>query len=159
MERRAFLNRDFISGLVWAVIGLIFCIGGIRYGLYYDGGPGPGFIAFVAGIVLSSLGLVVLISTILSVKDRGSETEKIFPEEDSFRKVFIATLGLCFYALAFEYLGLLFTTFLMMIFMLRFIEPLKWKTIWITAILTAISFYLVFQVVLKIPVPRGIFGI
>lgn len=158
MERRIFLSREFISGFVWVAIGLFFCVGGVRYGVFYAGSPGPGFLAFIGGIILSSLGLVVLISTCRSVKDGTEEMENFFPEKDSFRKVFFAILGLCLYALTFEYLGLLFTTFFIIIFLLRFIEPLKWRTVWIIAILTAISFYLLFQVALKIPFPKGIFG-
>jgi putative tricarboxylic transport membrane protein len=159
MERSTLLNRDFISSLVWVVIGLIFCVGGVRYGVYYAGGPGPGFLAFVGGIILSSLGLAVLISTCLHVKEKRDEVEKFFPEEDSFKKVFLTIMALCLYALLFEYLGFLFTTFLIMFFLLRFIDPLKWSTVWITAILTATIFYIAFQVVIGIPFPRGIFNL
>ncbi len=161
MKRRFLLNREFISSLPWIAVGLVFSVGGLRYGVFYAGGPGPGFLAFLGGIVLSSLGLVILISAVLPVKDRKeeNETEAFFPEKDSFRKVSFAVLGLCLYAAVFEYLGFSISTLLIMVFLLRFIEPLKWTTVLITAILTAISFYLIFQVALKIPFPRGILGV
>jgi hypothetical protein len=159
MERCTFLNREFISGFVWVAVGLVFCVGGVHYDVFSSEGPGPGFIAIMAGTVLSSLGLVVLISACRSVKNRRGETERFFPETNSFRKVFLAILGLCLYALAFEYLGFLFTNFLILVFLLRFIEPNKWKTVWITALLTSVSFHLVFRVIMKVPFPKGILGI
>ena len=159
MERHAFLNREIISAVVWVLVGLVFCVGGIQYGLLDGETPGPGLVPVIGGIVLSSLGLVVLISTHRSVRDEKEEAERFFPETDSFRKVFFAILGLCFYALTFEYLGFLFTTFLILIFLLRFIEPCKWTTVWIVTLLTTGSSHILFRVILKVPFPKGILGI
>ena len=160
MERRTFLNREIISSVVWVAVGLVFCVGGVRYGLFDETtGPEPGLLSFMAGIILSSLGLVVLISSCRSVWEGKKETERFFPETDSFRKVFFAILGLCLYAFVFEYLGFLFTNFLILIFLMRFIEPSKWTTVLIVALLTAGSFHLVFRIILKVPFPRGILGI
>ena len=159
MERRTFLNREIISSFVWVAVGLVFCGGGVHYGLFAETGPEPGLLPFVAGIILSCLGLVVLISSCRSVWEEKKETERFFPETDSFRKVFFAVLGLCLYAFAFEYLGFLITNFLILIFLMRFIEPSKWTTVLIVALLTAGSFHLVFRIILKVPFPRGILGI
>lgn len=40
MDGHAFLNREFIIGLVWVGVGIGFCIGGINYGLFRSGTPG-----------------------------------------------------------------------------------------------------------------------
>jgi putative tricarboxylic transport membrane protein len=159
MKPRAFLTIELVSGVTWIVLGLLFCLGAVHYGVFDAVGPGPGLLPVMAGIILSSLGLVDLISKLRSGPERREVQEKFFPERDSFTKVFCTILSLVAYALAFEHLGFLLTNFLMSIFLMRFIEPQKWKTIWITALLTAGSFHLVFRIFLHVPFPKGILGI
>jgi hypothetical protein len=125
-------------------------------------GAGPGLLPFMGGSILSILGLTVLLSTIrTSWKDKKDlpETERFFPEPDSFRKIFLTIIGLCLYVFAFEYLGFLLTNFFVLVFLMRFVEPNKWVMVWVVALLTAGSFQLVFRIILKVPFPKGIFGI
>ena len=159
MDRHAFLNREVIIGSVWVGVGIGFCIGGINSGLFRSGTPGPGLVPIIGGITLSSLGLTVLISAFRSARGKREATERFFPEAGSFRKIIFAILGLSVYALVFEYLGFLLTTLFVMIFLLRFIEPQKWSIVWIIALLTSTSFYLVFRLCLKVPLPGGYLGL
>lgn len=159
MQCHAFLNREFISSLVWVVVGGVFCIGGVYYQLFDSGLPGPGLLPFIGGLALSSLGLIVLISSFGSAKRNSEVTKRFFPEKNSFRKIFFAIVGLTIYAIIFEYLGFILTTFFLLIFLLRFIEPQKWSVVWVTAILTTALFYLIFCIFLKVQLPKGLLGI
>jgi hypothetical protein len=159
MERRTFLNSEFISGCAWVAVGLGFCVGGVHYGFFNAGVPGPGLIPIMVGIILSSLGLVNLVPMLRSDPDKREVPKRFFPETDSFRRVFWAILSLAFYALSFEYAGFLLSTLLLFIFLMRFIDQQKWTTVWITALLTAGFSYLLFCIFLRVPFPKGIFGI
>jgi putative tricarboxylic transport membrane protein len=154
-------NRDLIGSLFWIGVGVIFCIGAVKYGLMRSGIPGPGFFPFLAGIILISLSLVVLISAI-DVEKKKNETiarEAFFSQKGSWRKVLFTLVSLFGYGIAFEYLGFLLTTFLLMIFLLRFIEPQRWIIVFIAALLTVASSYVIFELCLDTHFPKGILGI
>jgi putative tricarboxylic transport membrane protein len=152
-------NRDLIGSLFWIAVGMIFCVGAKRLGLFSGGISGAGLFPFIASIILIGLSVMVLISSITKRKKRKIVVEDFFSEKDSLRKVLISVLALFFYQMTFEYLGYLFTTFLFMIFLLRFIEPQKWITTITAAFLTAALSYTIFVWLLKVRLPKGIFGI
>lgn len=150
-----FLNRDLIGGLVWLSIGMVFSIGGLHYKIFSSGEPGPGLVPLIGGVILSSLSLIVIFSSIR----KNEEREKFFPEHDSFKKVSYAIIALAFYIAVLEYLGFFLSTFFILLFLLRSIQPLNWRWVWVIVILTSVSFQLIFRNLLKIPFPKGIIGL
>ena len=120
---------------------------------------GAGFFPFVAGVVLISLSLVLLVSGLAAKKEEDTVREKFFPQRESLKRLLLALFALFAYVLVVKYLGFFFTTLLFMIFLLRFIEPQRWVVVLSTAILTAITAYLVFNLWLKVQLPTGIWGI
>lgn len=153
--------RDLISSLVCIGFGMIFCIGSVRYGDVRSGIPSAGFFPFVGGIMLIALSLVELISAIAAKnkKDDKSKREQFFPQRNSWKRLLLVVLALFAYALLLEYLGLLITTFLFVIFLTRFIEPQKWITAIAIAFLTSTLSYVLFKLWLKVELPKGIFGV
>ena len=152
-------TKEAIGSLFWIGVGLFFCIGALRYGLFEEDVPGPGLLPLIAGMVLISLGIGVFIPSLKKGAKTKSAEKGFFPEKDSFKKLFLAVVGLGGYGMALEYMGFLIMTFLFMIFLLRFIEPQKWTVVLTTSLLTAASSYLLFQIFLKVQLPKGIWGI
>lgn len=153
--------RDLISSLVCIGFGMIFCIGSVRYGDVRSGIPSAGFFPFIGGIVLISLSLVELISAIAAInkKEDNTKREQFFPQRNSWKRLLLVVLALSAYALLLEYLGLLITTFLFVVFLTRFIEPQKWVTTIAIAFLTSTLSYVLFEFWLKVELPKGIFGV
>lgn len=155
--RLSFRDREVTSSVFWAVVGMLFCIGGTHYGLRRSGIPGPGFLPFVAGLTLVALSLILLISRLLSRgADAGSMGEPI-PSGQALKRVLQALSALCFYALAVERLGFAFTTFLFMVVVL-WLGPRKWTFVLPAAFGATAFFFLLFKVLLNVPLPAGILG-
>ena len=152
-------NRDLISSLFFIGVGIIFCVGAANYGFKHLGSIGPGFLPFIAGMILISLSIGVLIPAFKRRKDKTIGTQKFFPEKDSLKKLLNLLLALFGYSISLKYLGFPLTTFLFMVFLLRFIEPERWVTIFIVASVITVSFYLLFDLLLKVLLPKGILGI
>jgi len=154
-------NRDLISSLSWIVVGLLFCVRGGEYGFLHLGTLGPGFFPFTAGLILVFLSLMLLFSSIRrKIGDDESIREKrFFPERNSWKRLLLALLSLLAYIFCLKYLGFLITTFLFMMFLLRFIEPQKWVTVLVAAILTSTISYIIFRLWLEVQLPRGILGL
>lgn len=152
-------NRDVASSLVCIGIGILFCIGSVKFGDIRAKFPNAGFFPFIAGAILVFLALIQLIGTLTAGRAEEDKGEDFFPEQYSVKRLLIALVILFLYAEALEYVGFSITNFLFMVLLLRALEPQGWKTVLVTAFLTSISCYVLFDILLKVPVPRGIFGI
>lgn len=148
-------NCYLMINIFLILLGIIFCMGALKYGLRI---PSPGFFPFVLGIIFIFLSVLILITTLKKRKDKTIATERFFPGNDSWKKLFVSLFALFVYVLALEYLGFLLAAFLFMVVELRFIEPQKWKTIITAAFLTAASCYALFDLLLKAQLPKGILG-
>lgn len=150
-------NRDLIGSLFWLVVGVVFSVGALKYGLIHFKIPGAGFLPFLAGSALIFLSLITLFSSV-RMKGGGIKAGSdgyFFLDKDSKKKIFLGLCSLFIYALALQYLGFLLTTFLFMLFLLKFIEPEGWISSFIVASVTAISFYIIFYIWLQIQFPKG----
>ncbi len=152
-----FCDRDLTSSVFWAVVGILFCIGGLHYGLRKSGIPGPGFLPFVTGLILVALSLVLLLSRLLKKGDEAVSVGEPMPGGEALKRILQALGGLCLYALALERLGFAATTFLFMVIVLR-LGPRRWAFIIPAAIGATAFFFFLFKVLLRVPLPPGILG-
>ena len=152
-------NRDVLSSLVCIGIGILFCIGSVKFGDIRAGFPSAGFFPFITGVILAFLALIQVVGVFTAGKAGEDKAEDFFPQQDSVKRLLITLAILFLYAIALEYVGFLITNFLFMVLLLRGLEPQGWKTVLVTAFLTSISCYVLFDILLKVPVPRGILGI
>ncbi|MCX5906800.1 MAG: tripartite tricarboxylate transporter TctB family protein [Deltaproteobacteria bacterium] len=151
--------HEQIGSTFWIVIGLLFCTGAPRYGFFSEGVPEPGLFPFLAGIILVLLGSIVWLQAFKEKsRDKGGEG-KFFPQADTWKRIFLSVLALSVYVLILDLLGFLLATFLFLAFLLRFIEPQKWSVVLTAALLTSVSSYLLFQLLLKSNLPKGFLGV
>jgi len=154
-------RRNLVSSLFCIGFGMIFCIGSVRYGDVRSGIPSAGFFPFMGGAILIGLSLVEWVSVIVDrkKKDDTSKREQFFPERNSWKRLLLALLSLFAYILSLEYLGFLISTFLLVIFLMKFLEPQKWTTAIAMAFMTSILSYVLFELWLKVQLPKGMFGV
>jgi len=141
------------------VIGLLFCLGSTEYGDIRSGFPGAGFFPFMGGVILVSLSMMLMIRSGVGKEMEQGKIIKFFPQKDSLKRLVIVLFVLFMYSISLVYLGFLITTFLFMILLLKFLEPQRWTTTLMIAFLTSISAYLLFEIFLKVQLPKGVFGI
>lgn len=153
-------SRDLQSGLFCLALGILVAAGSLHQGLMRRGVPGPGFLPFFTAILFIALSLAVLIPAFGGGKGKEElrEGAKLFSEKDSLKKVLLSLTALFAYGLLLSYAGYLLTTFIFMLFILRIVEPVPWKTVVWTALATAVSSYLLFVVLLEVQLPPGILG-
>ena len=152
-------RRDLISSLFFIGMGIIFSIGAIEYGVGNLGHPGPGLLPLFAGVLLIFLSsLHIFFSVVKKGKVEIKQIEEFFPGKDSLKKMSLALFGLFAYGILLEYLGYGITTFLFMIFALRYVESQRWMTAFLSALLVAIFSYILFVYLLKAQMPTGILG-
>lgn len=154
------LTKSFgkVEGLFWLGIGVIMCGLAWKVNLGSFQEPGPGFVAFVSGLFISSIGLILLFSEVLSKMDLGnsSDLSQAFQNVSWLRLAYTITL-LIIYALLLNTLGYILTTFLVMWGLFYDWEKNHWASSFLTSFVTVGVTYGVFEVWLHCQFPRGIF--
>ncbi len=147
-------RRDLLSSAAWFVIGLVFCGGALRYKLTHLGAYGPGFYPFVMGCVLVVLSAALII---VSFRNRGeAATDSDSAAPGGARRIIFVLIALFGYGAALPYAGFLVTTFLLIVFLLRYIEPVRWPPVIVISLATTLASYALFVRWLGVQMPRGI---
>jgi hypothetical protein len=113
--------------------------------------PGPGFFPFCLSTFLAALGFIYFLTRLGS----DSKPERLW-EKGVLVRPFLAALVMFVYAVLMGELGFFSTSFLFFLAWLIIIEREKWLTICLVSIIGTLSFYLVFTVFLKVPLPKGL---
>ena len=150
-------SKDIISSLFWMAIGAGVCYGGYDLELGTLRDPGSGFIFFWVGIIMVGLSLSILIRA-MREKAKAGEMKLIWSEVQ-WKKIVLVIIALFLYAYAFNTLGFILCTTLILIFLFKAIEPQRWSVAILGAILSTLTAYLVFQQWLGSQLPKGLLDI
>jgi putative tricarboxylic transport membrane protein len=151
--KRIKLTAGAASAIFWLAVGILACYGATRLGLGSVTEPGVGFIFFWSGLILVILSLIVLIDSIRSAEDMVGEMEKT-----NWAKIALILLSLLLYAYFLEKLGFVLTTFVLLSFLLGWIERTNLARSLGVASVAALACFAIFELWLKIRLPKGIFG-
>lgn len=150
-------KEDIISSLFWMVIGAGVCYGGYDLELGTLRDPGSGFMFFWVGIIMMGLSLSILIRA-MREKAKAGEGKPIWSEVQ-WKKIVLVIIALFFYAYAFQTLGFIVCTTLLLIFLFKAIEPQRWSVAILGAVLSTLTAFLVFQLWLGSQLPKGLLNI
>ena len=148
------------DGLIWVLLGIVICVGSITLKLGDFHTPGAGFLPFFAGVLLGIFGLILMLSTLLSLtREKKSKEDHKDPVKRPWRSFLNPSLTVVIlfgYILLLEPLGFLLTTFICLLLLFKLSEPRKWVTPVVLSGSTAILSYLVFSVWLQCQLPKGL---
>jgi hypothetical protein len=149
---------DLSSSLVWMIVSALFLRGAIELGLGGLTDPGPGFFPFLMSLSLISFSAVLFVATAMKKGEENIPAGLRWPEMGGTKRILLTIVLLAGYVLALGYLGFALTTFLFIFFLLRFIEPQTWLTVFLGTGLTTGLCYLIFEHWLKGSLPTGFLG-
>ncbi len=112
--------------------------------------PDAGLFPFLIGS-----GITLLALTLFGGGDR-ERTAKILGTR--WKNAFLIVGSLLVYAVLMSWLGFLIATFLLMVVMLKAIEPQKWWLALVIALFSSAATYIVFSRWLEVQFPRGLWG-
>ncbi|HET9883100.1 MAG TPA: tripartite tricarboxylate transporter TctB family protein [Candidatus Binatia bacterium] len=139
--------------LFWIAVGLVTCYGATRLGVGSITDPSAGFIFFWSGLLLIVLSLIVFVDTLRSLENTVRQMPEI-----NWPKIALVLFALLLYAFFLEKLGFVFTTFVLMSFLLGCIQSAGWLRSFAVAGAAALTAYAIFELWLKIRLPKGIVG-
>ena len=152
-----------LEGPVWIIVGVAICLYASKMGLGSFHEPGAGFVAFVTGLFLILMGVLIVMGRKRGLqripkdeKREVSSSEASFLGSPAFKLVYAVAL-LLFYASLLDRLGYVLTTFLVMFGL--FCDPSRHRfgMALTAAFLSAGMTYVVFEMWLHSQLPRGVF--
>jgi putative tricarboxylic transport membrane protein len=151
-------KMDQWSGVVLLIISILIIWGSLRmpYGGIHN--PGAGLYPFWLGVILGGMAIGLFVKATRK-KGGGKTVQDLLAEKIRWGKLLALLLALVFYGVALDFLGFLMVTFLFMAFLLWFIDPQPWKSVIGWALAGSIGCYLIFEVWLKLRLPRGVLGV
>lgn len=148
-------QRNFISSIVLLALACATFLEVSRMPIGTPGRPQVGFYPFILAILLTILTLLLLWQAIKE-KDGGGRTAEM--RSGAWKRIGLAMGALFAFAFLLDLLGYIISTFLLIAFLLRAIEPHKWRIVIIVAFLCSLVTFLVFNLLLEAQLPPGILG-
>ena len=143
-------KRDLILSVILLALAIATLVETEKLPVGTLSSPQVGFFPLLIAILLGILSLVLLGQAI-----KRKDAEKILPLAGSGGwKLFGLTVGVLFlFALFFERLGYLISTFLLIVFLARMSGKKQWRVVFIYGAFATLATYLIFGVLLKAPLP------
>jgi putative tricarboxylic transport membrane protein len=146
---------DRIFSFIWIVLGIFQCSESISLGLGNFMEPGTGFMPFVMGLVMIGLAVALFLESYFEMKKNPSQKVSLWSDV-YWKRVVHITVIMLIYAVLLPKLGFLLDTFLVMVFLLKSGEPVKWPAAIMVGALTAVVSYVIFGVWLSVSFPTGL---
>ena len=149
-------KNDRCSSLFWAALGFYVAYEGVRLEIGSSSEPQAGYIVFWSGVILAGLSLGLFFQTFLS-KNEGEEKKALWHgiEWPKGAKIVVSLL---FYAFVLKSLGFLLSTFFLLLFLLKGLEPQKWRVALALSIVVTVFCQIIFGMIFELRLPGGVFG-
>jgi putative tricarboxylic transport membrane protein len=148
-------ETDSIAAIFWVVLGSAISIWSstFPFGTWED--IGPALLPLVCGLVLLFFGMVLLFQAWRRNQGDTMPHRPILPQGRAFTRVVLSLAGLLGSAVLFDFLGFNLTLFLLILFLMKTMQPLAWRVALFYAVVFTLGSYLLFYVLLKVTLPHG----
>ena len=150
-------KTDFLMGTVWLMVGIAILLKSYSLGLGSFRHPGLGLTPFLLGSFLTLFSGCILFTS-HDVKGALKDFRSIWSEID-VKTIGWVLLYLVGYGFLMEKMGYLVTTFVFFLLLLKTIGSMKLRTTVIVSLVSVLVSYGLFVVLLKVPLPSGIWRI
>jgi hypothetical protein len=148
-------TKDFYSGLIMLLLSGAIVAQILRNPSTQDSpGPGPFFLPTICALVIAGLSLTLLIKSV-----REPDPASVSPQGRRMWNRLVWIVGWCFlYGITIETAGYLLSTGIVTFALLAYFNRGRWVLNIIFSLITPISIYILFDTLLKVPLPKGWLG-
>ncbi|MEO6744398.1 MAG: tripartite tricarboxylate transporter TctB family protein [Caldimonas sp.] len=141
-------QRDFVSGLMFVLVGAGFAIGATNYSMGTSARPGAGYFPLMLSVIMAILGAIVLFKSLTIESANGDPIGSI-----AWKPLLIIVAAITVFGLLLERLGM-FITVPVLIIMASFAgDEFSWRGVLASVVVLTIGCWLVFILGLKLTIP------
>jgi len=141
-------QRDFWSGLLFLVVGVMFAWGSTDYSFGNSARPGPGYFPFGLGVLLALLGGAVLFKALTLESEGGDPIGRI-----AWRPLLVIVAAVAVFGAALPRLGLACTLPLVVALSALAGDEFHWRDVLISSVVLTVGSWALFIWGLKLTVP------
>ena len=141
-------QRDFVSGLMFVVAGVVFAIGAMSYPMGSSAKPGTGYFPLILSVLMALLGAVVLFKSLTIETEGGDPIGKI-----AWRPLIVIVVAITVFGLSIDTLGLVVSVPLLILIASLAGAEFRWLGVLVNATVLTLFSWLVFVVGLKLTLP------
>jgi putative tricarboxylic transport membrane protein len=154
MERLTARRVDVIAGSIFVAVGVFVLVQSLKLSFYIDEVPGPGFFPTVLAVALMICGGLLILMALTG----SSKEEFELPTRGQAQRSLGLWLAILAASILVGVIGFLAAMFLLVAVILLGIEGRRSVGTIAAIILTPMLAYLLFGVLLRVPLPSGPFG-
>jgi hypothetical protein len=141
-------QRDFWSGLMFVVVGVVFAVGATNYSMGTSARPGPGYFPLILSILMALLGAFVLFKSLTIEVEGGDPIGAI-----AWRPLLVIVASIAVFGAALPRLGLVITVPILIVMTSLAGDEFKWKGVLATAVVLTVGSWAIFVLGLKLVIP------
>lgn len=141
-------QRDFWSGLMFLVVGVVFAWGATDYSFGTSARPGPGYFPFGLGILLALLGGLMLFKALTLESEGGDPIGQI-----AWRPLLVIVVAIAVFGVALPRLGLACTLPILIALSAMASSEFRWRDILISSLVLTVGSWALFIWGLKLTIP------
>ena len=141
-------QRDFWSGLMFIVVGVVFAVGATNYSMGSSARPGPGYFPMILSVIMAILGGVVLFKA-LTIETEGGDPVGAF----AWRPLLVVVASITVFGLALPRLGMLITVPILIFMTSLAGDEFSWKGVVASAVVLTVGAWAIFILGLKLTIP------
>jgi len=145
--------HDQISGVFWLGLSIFICIESTKANIGSFRIPGPGFLPFLAAVVLGAFAIILIVVNSFGRKQEREQAN--LWEDTQWGKVILVFICLFIYTALVTRVGYLITTFGLMVVLFGIREKERLRVKVAISFITALITYFVFHVWLSVQLPKG----
>ena len=141
-------QRDFFSGLMFVVVGVIFAVGATNYSMGTSAKPGAGYFPLILSVIMAILGAIVLFKSLTIETEGGDPIGSI-----AWRPLLVIVVSIAVFGAVLPRLGM-FMTIPLLIVMVSFAgDEFSWKGVIANSIILTAFSWVVFIWGLNLTIP------
>jgi len=141
-------QRDFWSGLMFVVTGVVFAIGATNYPLGASARPGPGYFPLMLSVIMAILGGVVLFKSLPIETEGGDPIGSI-----AWKPLLVIVAAITVFGIALPRLGLVITVPILIVMTSLAGDEFHWKGVVGAAVVLTVGAWAIFVLGLKLTIP------
>ena len=141
-------QRDFWSGLMFLVAGVVFAVGATNYSMGSSARPGPGYFPLLLSIIMALIGAIVLFKALVLESAGGDRIGAI-----AWRPLLVIVASIAVFALIIDRLGMIVTVPVLIAMSSLAGDEFRWRGVIVSAAVLTLGSWLVFVWGLKLTIP------